>query len=289
MSAITGRSRVFCVIGHPVGHSLSPGMQNAAMQAMGIDAVYVAYDVQPERLGAALAGLEALGAGGVNVTIPFKEPVIPHLTTLAPEAELIGAVNTIAFAAGERRGFNTDAPGFLRSLQAVGGAAGGARVLLLGAGGSARAVAVALARAGATLTIVNRTPVRAEALAELLNTRVRAGCACARMWEAASLVDAMREASLLVNTTSVGMFPHVEACPELPEEGFHPGLLVYDLIYNPAETRLLARARRHGCRAVNGAKMLAWQGALALEIWTGRAGPADVMEEVLLAHLAERQ
>jgi shikimate dehydrogenase len=264
-------------------------MQNAAMQAMGIDAVYVAYDVQPERLGAALAGLEALGAGGVNVTIPFKEPVIPHLTTLAPEAELIGAVNTIAFAAGERRGFNTDAPGFLRSLQAVGGAAGGARVLLLGAGGSARAVAVALARAGATLTIVNRTPVRAEALAELLNTRVRAGCACARMWEAASLVDAMREASLLVNTTSVGMFPHVEACPELPEEGFHPGLLVYDLIYNPAETRLLARARRHGCRAVNGAKMLAWQGALALEIWTGRAGPADVMEEVLLAHLAERQ
>jgi shikimate dehydrogenase len=264
-------------------------MHNAALHAMGIDAVYVAYDVEPKRLGAALAGLEALGAGGVNVTIPFKEPVIPHLTSLAPEAELIGAVNTIAFAAGERRGFNTDAPGFLRSLQAVGGEAGGARALLLGAGGSARAVAVALARAGATLTIVNRTQVRAEALAELLNGRVRAGCARSLAWNAISLVEAMQSASLLVNTTSVGMSPHIEACPEVPEAGLHPGLLVYDLIYNPAETRLLACARRHGCRAVNGAKMLAWQGALALEIWTGRAGPADIMEEVLLAQLAKRQ
>lgn len=263
-------------------------MQNAALQAMGMDAVYVAYDVEPERLGAALAGLEALGAGGVNVTIPFKEPVIPHLTRLSPEAELIGAVNTIAFAAGERRGFNTDAPGFLRSLEAVGGVASGAQALILGAGGSARAVAVALARAGATLTIVNRTQARAEALADLLNARVRAGCARSITWEATALGEAMRAASLLVNTTSVGMAPHVEACPEVPEEGFHPGLLVYDLIYNPAETRLLARARRHGCRAVNGAKMLAWQGALALEIWTGTVGPADIMEEVLLAQLAKR-
>jgi shikimate dehydrogenase len=98
----------------------------------------------------------------------------------------------------------------------------------------------------------------------------------------------MRAAALMVNTTSVGMSPHVEACPELPEVGFHPGLLVYDLIYNPAETRLLARARRHGCRAVNGAKMLAWQGALALEIWTGRTGPAELMESNLVAQLTER-
>jgi shikimate dehydrogenase len=98
----------------------------------------------------------------------------------------------------------------------------------------------------------------------------------------------MRASTLLVNTTSVGMSPHAEACPDLPENGFHPELLVYDLIYNPAETRLLATARRHGCRALNGARMLAWQGALALEIWTGRPGPADLMEEVLLAQLAER-
>jgi shikimate dehydrogenase len=256
---------------------------------MGLDAVYVAFDVAPERLGAALDGLEALGAGGVNVTIPFKEPVMAHLTSLSSEAELIGAVNTIAFMEGERRGFNTDAPGFLRSLSEAGGDVAGKRALILGAGGSARAVAVALARAGAAVTIVNRTFARAEALADLLQARVRTGSARSVPWEPDRLVGEMRASALMVNTTSVGMSPHVEACPELPEAGFHPELLVYDLIYNPAETRLLARARRHGCRAVNGAKMLAWQGALALEIWTGRAGPSALMERSLLAQLAERQ
>jgi shikimate dehydrogenase len=258
-------------------------MQNAALEAMGLDAVYVAFDIDPDRLGAALDGLQALGVGGVNVTIPFKEAVIPHLSSLSKEAELIGAVNTIAFEDGERRGHNTDAPGFMRSLREVGGEA--AETLLLGAGGSARAVAVALAREGAALAITNRTQSRAEALAELLNGRVRAGCARVLPWEATALAETMRSASLVVNTTPVGMHPRSEASPELPEEGFHPGLLVYDLIYNPAETRLMQRARAHSCRAVNGARMLAWQGALALEIWTGRAGPAALMEESILGQL----
>jgi shikimate dehydrogenase len=264
-------------------------MQNAAIEAIGLDAVYVAFDVEPERLGAALEGLQALGVGGVNVTIPFKEPVIPHLSWRSPEAELIGAVNTIAFVDGQRRGYNTDAPGFIRSLREIGGEPRGARALILGAGGSARAVAVALAREGAAVTLVNRTLSRAQALAELLNSRVQPDCARVLPWEAETLAGAMRAASLMVNTTSLGMHPQVEACPELPEDGFHPGLLVYDLIYNPAETRLLARARRHGCRAVNGAKMLAWQGALALEIWTARPAPAALMEESIRAQLAARE
>jgi shikimate dehydrogenase len=274
---------VFAVIGHPVGHSLSPGMQNAALVSLGMDAVYVAFDVEPQRLGAALDGLEALGAAGVNVTIPFKERVIAHLSRLSPEAELIGAVNTVAFVDGERRGFNTDAPGFLRSLTEAGGRPG--PTLLLGAGGSARAVAVALTREGAELTIANRTHERAVTLAAMLNTRVRNGCAQAIPWEPMALRSAMGEVALLVNTTSVGMHPRTEACPEIPEEGLHAGLLVYDLIYNPSETRLLAWARARGCRTVNGARMLAWQGALALEIWTGRAGPADLMEAALIAQL----
>jgi shikimate dehydrogenase len=257
-------------------------MQNAALEAMGLDAVYVAFDVMPERLGAALAGLAALGTGGVNVTIPFKEAVIPFLTSLSPEAELIGAVNTIHFVGAERRGHNTDAPGFIRSLRRAGGEPRDARVLLLGAGGSARAVAVSLAREGAALTIVNRTYSRAEELAGLLNARVHEGCARAVPWEARVLGEEMRRAELMVNTTPVGMAPANAECPELPEDGFHESLLVYDLIYNPAETRLLERARRQGCRVINGAGMLAWQGALALEIWTGRAGPADLMEQMLL-------
>jgi shikimate dehydrogenase len=147
---------------------------------------------------------------------------------------------------------------------------------------------VALAREGATVTIVNRTHARAEALSELLNAQVRSECARAIPWEAGTLEAAMHEAALMVNTTSVGMAPEIAASPDVPEGGFHAGLLVYDLIYNPAETRLLARARRHGCRAVNGARMLAWQGALALEIWTGHPGPADLMEEALLSALHAR-
>jgi shikimate dehydrogenase len=285
--AISARSPVYAVLGHPVGHSVSPAMQNAALAAMGLDGVYVAFEVAPERLAEAVRGIRALGLAGVNVTIPHKEAILPLLDRLDPQAELIGAVNTLVPRNGELIGRNTDAPGFLRSLQAAGAEPKGARILLLGAGGSAKAVGVALAQAGASLTIVNRTPARATALAGLLNERVRRGCAAGYGWERSVLEEAIATADILVNTTSIGMHPKIDAAPEIPIGALRSESLVYDLIYNPWESRFLAQARERGCRAVNGAAMLAWQGALALELWTGRPAPAELMERVIREQLVQ--
>jgi shikimate dehydrogenase len=285
--AISARSPVYAVLGHPVGHSVSPAMQNAALAAMGRDGVYVAFDVAPEGLGDAVRGIRALGLAGVNVTIPHKEAILPLLDHLDPQAALIGAVNTLVPQDGALVGHNTDAPGFLRSLQAAGAEPRGARVVLLGAGGSARGIGVALAQAGASLTVVNRTEARATALVELLNRQVRQGCAAGHGWVRSVLEEAIATADILVNTTSIGMHPKVDAAPEVPWAACRAQTLVYDLIYNPWETRFLAQARERGCRTVNGAAMLAWQGALALELWTGQPAPAELMECVIREQLVQ--
>lgn len=287
LAAISGKSRVFCVLGHPIAHTMSPPMHNAALPAMGIDGVYVAFDVAPEQIGTAIEGLQALGVGGVNLTIPLKEAVIPHLDELSPEAAFIGAVNTVQFTKGRRIGHNTDARGFLASLRAAGAEPDGARVAILGAGGSARAIAVALARAGAELVLLNRTPERGAELADRINTHVRP-CARTASLEESDLRRELSRADILVNTTSVGMSPHVDDAPLAPADALHAGLFVCDLIYNPLETRLLAAARERGARTLNGVGMLAHQGALALEIWTGQTPPVALMEATIRETLISR-
>jgi shikimate dehydrogenase len=278
---ITTATLLFGVLGHPVGHSLSPPMQNAAIAEMGLDAVYLAFDVEPERLESALRGLAAMGAVGVNLTIPLKERALPLLDEIEPEASRIGAVNTVRFTGARLQGYNTDAPGFLASLRASGVDARGKECVILGAGGSARAIAVALAGAGARITLANRTIERAMELARNLNEAAGDSAARAVGLEGSALTEAIEAAELLVNTTSVGMTPHADDPLPIPASSLHPRLFVYDLIYNPAETRLLAEARQRGARGANGVGMLAHQGALALEIWTGRPAPAAIMELVL--------
>ncbi len=278
---INATTRLFAVFGHPVGHSLSPPMQNAALAEMGLDAVYLAFDVPPERLETALRGLAAVGAAGVNLTIPLKEWVVPLLDWVTPEAKRIGAVNTVKITGTRLEGYNTDAPGFLASLRAAGFEPAGERCLVLGAGGSARAVALALAHAGARLTLANRTAARAAELARILRDEGMGSVTLVDQADHAALQRVLAEAALLVNTTPVGMAPHADDPLPVPASALHPQLLVYDLIYNPAETRLLAAARRAGARGANGIGMLAHQGALALEIWTGRPAPVATMERVL--------
>lgn len=278
---ISASTRLFAVFGHPVGHSLSPPMQNAALAEIGLDAVYLAFDVPPERLEAALRGLAAIGAEGVNLTIPLKERAISLLDWVSPEAKRIGAVNTVKIAGERLEGYNTDAPGFLASLRAAGFEPAGQSCVVLGAGGSARAVALALAGAGARLTLANRTAARAAELARILREGEYGPAAFIDAADSAALERVLADAALLVNTTPVGMAPHVDAPPPVPASALHPHLFVYDLIYNPAETRLLAAARRAGARGVNGVGMLAHQGALALQIWTDRAAPVHRMEQAL--------
>jgi shikimate dehydrogenase len=284
--SISGRTKVLGVFGYPVEHSLSPAMHNAAIAALGLHYVYIPFSVLPDDVGPAIRSLPALGIIGVNLTIPHKERVLPFLDAIAPEAEAVGAVNTVHDDGGRLIGYNTDGEGFSRPLKAQGFDLCGKRAVVLGAGGAARSVVYRLAREGAQTVLVNRTPARAMRLADEVN---RAAGGAVVEWlaleDVAGLKSALAGAELLVNATSAGMYPHVGERPPIPPNSLHPGLLVYDLVYNPAETRLLAEARAAGARVLNGLPMLVHQGAAAFQIWTGIAPPVEVMERAVRDHL----
>ncbi len=283
MTGITGKTKIIGVWGHPVGHSRSPAMHNAALRELGLDWVYVAFDVAPDQVPQAMAGIRALGIVGVNVTVPLKELVAPY-TILSAAALQTGSVNTLHNQEGRLHGDSTDGRGFLRSLEDAGQSGAGRSVLILGAGGSARAVAFALAALGSHCRVANRTRARAEELVSDIN-RVYPGQAETSGWgERTYAVD------LLVNTTSVGMYPHIDEMPALPPDIFAARPFVYDLIYAPSRTKLLRLAEQAGCEVSNGITMLVHQGALSLALWTGlpvKEIPVKVMEEAARASLRE--
>jgi shikimate dehydrogenase len=253
------------VLGHPVGHSLSPAMHNAAFAALGRPAAYHAFDVPPERLADALRGLAALGFLGANLTVPHKERAVPLMDELDPAAAALGAVNTVAVRDGRLVGSNTDGAAFLRALlEEVGWRPAGRSAVVIGAGGAARAVVAALRAGGASVAVLNRTPERARALSASGGGLASAGAF-------------LPGADLLVNCTTLGMHPHVDAAPPVDLGLLPAGALVADIVYNPRQTRLLREARARGLRVVGGLGMLAWQGALAWRPWFGEVGPADVM------------
>jgi len=278
---ITGKTAVYGIIGHPVKHSLSPLMQTEAFKEVGIDAVYVPFEVEPENLEEAVRGLRALSVKGFNVTVPHKERVAQLLDFLTEDAEVLGAVNTVKNENGELTGYNTDAEGFLRSLVEEGVELSGKRALMFGAGGAARAVGYALLKGGVKfLSIVNRSFSRAKAVAELLGKR---GNVLVYPLKESAVEVLLKDADIIVNTTSVGMR---EDDPPLFDYSKIPkGITVVDIIYNPPETPLLKAAREKGCKTVNGLGMLVHQGAVAFEIWTGRRAPIGRMREVLEGEL----
>jgi shikimate dehydrogenase len=287
LPSVNGKTRILGVFGFPVEHSLSPAMHNAAIAALGANYLYIPFSVLPEDIGPAIRSIVPLGIIGVNLTIPHKERVLPFLDRIAPEAQAVGAVNTVHNDKGELVGYNTDGEGFAGPLKALGYEVAGRRAVVLGAGGAARSVVFRLAREHGSITIVNRTLGRAESLAEEV-CRVSSGARvdCLASGDDARLKDALGGAELLVNTTSVGMSPHIGDAPPIPPQSLHPELFVYDLIYNPRETRLLAEARSAGCRTLNGAGMLAYQGAAAFEIWTGQRPDVAIMQSAVEAHLS---
>jgi shikimate dehydrogenase len=284
MPVLTGRTRVLGVMGHPVEHSLSPAMQNAALAALSLDFVYVPFAVAPDDLARAMDGVRSLGIVGVNLTIPHKERALALMDRVAPDAAAVGAVNTVANVDGVLVGYNTDGDGFAAPLAEAGIAVDGLRAVVLGAGGAARSVVFRLAADGADVAIYNRSAERAARLAEAASKqtggRVRA------LGSGDELREAMGQAGLLVNATSVGMAPRDGELPPIPADALHPGLVVYDLVYRPLETALLRAARGAGCRVLTGDRMLVHQGARSLSIWTGRAAPIDVMTGALRAALS---
>jgi len=285
--AIDGKTRILGVFGFPIEHSLSPAMHNAAIAALGLNHLYIPFSVQPDQIGPAIRSLIALGIIGVNLTIPLKELVLPHLDRIAPQALALGAVNTVHNDGGCLVGYNTDEDGFAGPLAAKGFNPRGKRAVVLGAGGAARAVVFRLLRDGAAVTLLNRTAARAAALAD--SVRGASGdLSLVDAGDRGATANAVAEAELLVNATPVGMWPHVDDALPVDSSALHPDLLVYDLIYNPLETRLLAAAREAGARTLNGVGMLVHQGAAAFEIWTGSTPPLEVMERAVLGALKAR-
>jgi shikimate dehydrogenase len=278
-------SRRVGLIGWPVEHSLSPSMHNAAFGALGLPWEYRLMPTTPSGLGRAVRELKGSVWRGANVTIPYKESVIRHLDRLSPEAGVIGAVNTIVARDGRCTGHNTDATGFMRALGDQGFQPRGKSALVLGAGGAARAVVYALAQEGSEVVICNRTPERAEALAVSYGRDGVPSRPVVRPLRDSVLEEEIGRCQLLVNATSVGMTPYDRLSPWPENVPIPPGIVVFDLVYAPVETRLLQQARAAGAQSIDGLQMLIYQGVESFRLWTGMSPSREVMYDAVVAAL----
>ena len=274
---IKGSTNIVGLIGHPVEHSFSPPMHNAAFDALGMDYAYVAFDVNPSNVKSAIEGARSLNIKGFNVTIPHKIEVMKYLDEIDEVAALIGAVNTIDFK--NLKGYNTDGIGAVKAIEEV-TSIKGKSVIVAGAGGASRAISFYIAKYGASnLTILNRNVEKAQNLANDVNE--------------SGLIDNVKsdsiqeinnylvDADILIDTTPIGMHPNIDDTPIVCEEDMHEVLAVFDAVYNPNETVLIKEAIKAGAKPVYGIKMLLYQGAESFEIWTGKKAPVDVMERAL--------
>ncbi len=275
---ISGRTTVFAVIGSPVDHSLSPAMQNAAFAATGFDGVYVALPVAPEDLEAAVRGARAAGLGGLNVTVPHKEAVVPLCASLDDVAAQVGAVNVLARHARGWAGFNTDAPA-VRGLLTDAGIGPRSRALVLGAGGAARAAVWALSAMGANVRVAARREGAAAKLAEDMTRSLELPEGAIRPVEWERVAPESIQADAIVNATTVGLSNHAG---ELPALAWRSGQVALDYVYG--DTFFARSARGNGARLVTGEQVLVRQGALAYRIWLGRHGPEDVMAKAIERH-----
>ena len=277
-SKINSQTHVIGLIGHPVAHSRSPQMHNAMFQDLGLNNVYLAFDVAPEQLKAAIEGVRALGVRGLNVTIPHKVNVMNYLDGISPEAKQIGAVNTIVNQGGYLIGYNTDGEGYLRSLlEETGTEIKGKRILLLGAGGAARAIGYTMVTSGIEkLTIMNRDENKAHILQQDLKQYAKT-----EVLTMAQLENAVKDSDLIINTTSMGMSPNIHHSL-LEKQWISPHHLVSDIIYNPLETQMMKDAKEQGATVHGGLGMFIYQGVIAFEKWTGMTPNAIKMKETVL-------
>ncbi|HEY77891.1 MAG TPA: shikimate dehydrogenase [Dehalococcoidia bacterium] len=269
---VSGNTRVCCLIGDPVAHSLSPLVHNAGYQALGIDFIYVSFqarDIKP-----AIEAIRGLGIRGASITVPHKITAMPYLDHVDDEAREIGAVNTVVNNNGVLTGYNSDGTGARQALEEVTTLAG-KKAVLIGSGGGAVAIAAALKKSGTRLVILNRTVEKARHLAKMVN---------ADDFGDLDKLTAVSSADILINATQVGMWPGVSESV-IPRELLHQRLTVFDIVYNPRETRLLTEAKEKGCPVVYGYRMLLYQAARQFELFTGHQAPLPVMEHALIEAL----
>ncbi|HEY8768552.1 MAG TPA: shikimate dehydrogenase [Dehalococcoidia bacterium] len=277
------------VITDPHKQSTSPALQQAAIDALGLGMVYKRWPTPPDGLATRVTGLRAPSVLGANVTIPYKEAVMPMLDELDPLAQCVGAVNTIVNREGRLSGYNTDVGGFLRALRDDAGFdSRGCDAVIAGAGGAARAVVVALIESGAaSIAVLNRSAERAQRLVDDLSPHAGGTWLEALPAAPGSWAKMAPRAQLLVNCTSVGMADSSQDASPVPSGLIRPEMLVFDLIYRPLETLLLRDARASGACVLGGLPMLVYQGAASFKIWTGQEAPIDIMLDAARKVLAE--
>ena len=265
----TVNTKLAILLGNPLGHSVSPPMHNCVFEKLGLDWIYMPVEVSPENLESVFMGLKRMNVGGFNVTIPHKIRIMDFLDDLDPLAATIGAVNTICLKDGKAKGYNTDGEGFILSLEEETGlSCQDKRFFLLGSGGAARAISMTLAyRGAAKIYISNRTAVKAEALANEINSKI-SNCAAMIPDDFKARKTALTDCDFLVNCTNLGMHPMEDVMP-IDESLIDNHLVVVDIVYNPLTTKLLREAENKGCKIAHGLGMLIYQGAAAFKIWTG--------------------
>ena len=273
-------SEHIALFGQPVAENPTIVMQEAGFAELGLPFRYLNIEVPPDRLRAAVQGMRAMNFAGANCILPHKVHVPRMLDTLTEAARTIGAVNTIVRQPdGSLLGENTDGKGFLRSVQETGLEVRGANVVLLGAGGAARAIAVELALAGVRhITLVNRSRPNLSALRMALVNRTSVHVR-ASLWEEPVVLD--RDTQLVVNATSIGLYPDTEAEVPIRYQSLRPSMLVCDVIPNPPDTIFLRKAREAGAATLDGLGMLVYQGAIAFKLWTGEEAPIATMRRAL--------
>lgn len=283
---ISGKTKIYGLFGWPVEHTFSPAMHNAAFARLKMDACYLPFPVHPDRLEDAVRSIAALGINGVNVTVPHKERVAAMLSELSEEARLMTAVNTVEVRGDRLIGHNTDGRGFLRSLREnLRFDPKGRRIFILGAGGAGRAVGFSLAIAdAASIIIYDKDTQKSSGLAR--DIREKTGADVYSIEDVMNVAESAAGADCIVNATPIGM-KRSDPMP-LDAHIIRKGQIVCDLIYNPAETRLLRAAKYRGARTLNGLGMLLYQGVLAFEIWTGKKAPVSVMKAALTKQIALR-
>lgn len=283
---ITGRTKLTGLLGSPVAHSRSPVMHNEGFRQLGLDFVYLAFDVGTEGLGAAVEGLKALGARGWNVTMPDKKAMCLLADRLSPAAQICGSVNTIVNEDGILTGYTTDGVGFMRDVREQGADILGKKITILGAGGAAMAILTQAALDGVSeITVLNRRGTSFEQASGIIEKLRKTASCRIRLYDDSDPVvwkKEIAESVLLVNATPVGMEPFAERSIISDRSMFHKELFVYDVIYDPKETCFMRLAKEAGCKSANGLGMLLYQGAEAFRLWTGNEMPIETIREKYL-------
>lgn len=276
---ITGSTKLLGVMGHPIAHSFSPAIHNAALNYAGLDYAYLPLDVPKESLTSTIKWIRTLNFRGFNVTIPHKNKILPLLDEVSEEAKKVGAVNTVIRERGKLIGYNTDIVGFVAGLKEAGFNADGKNALIIGAGGAARAVISGLAAEKIkNIAIAARNIEKAEILANDFKTSANIFC---HDLASEDYKKEQARADIVVNTTPLGMYPNIDAMPPVDFLILKNDALIYDIIYTPEETKLLSEAKKRNLKTQNGETMLVEQGAAAFRLWTGEEPNIELMKKTL--------